>query len=359
MRLRLFSAALATVACLPAQYPFRATYDGGRTIRLQGAVTRVEWVNPRAYVFIDDAVSSANWAVEIGNPIDLERDGWSRNRLKIGDEVAVVANPGLGTRKVAFAKSFMRGNEKLFTDARPALARPQPAPRGQDGRVILGPPAGQRGYWSAAKDARLAATTGALPMDADGLLRNLADADRVAPFQPWARDLYKYRQANLLRDDPAARCIPAGGPRQFQTANGFQFIEQRELGRILVLLGGSDRNWRIIYTDGRPQGQPDEVVLGYYGSSVGKWDGDTLVVDTVGFNEGFWFAKGGLPHTEALHLTERFSRPNLNTLRYDVTVDDARTYTRPWTAGWTAQWVADKDIEEFFCEENVESTFER
>ena len=92
-------------------------------------------------------------------------------------------------------------------------------------------------------------------MNDDGLLLNLADADRVAPFQPWAKAVYEYRQRNLLKDDPLARCLPPGGPRQFQTPNGFQFIEQRELGRILVLLGGGDRNWRVIYTDGRPQGK--------------------------------------------------------------------------------------------------------
>jgi hypothetical protein len=126
-----------------------------------------------------------------------------------------------------------------------------------------------------------------------------------------------------------------------------------------VLLGGSDRNWRVIYSDGRPQGQPDEVVRSYYGNSVGHWEGDTLVVDSIGFNERFWFAKGGLPHTEALHLTERFSRPDLNTLRYEVTVDDPRTYTRPWKGRWTMEWVPDEEIQEYFCEENAESTFLR
>ncbi len=196
-------------------------------------------------------------------------------------------------------------------------------------------------------------------MNDDGLLLNLADADRVAPFQPWAKAVYEHRQRTLLRDDPLARCLPPGGPRQFHTANGFQFIEQRELGRILVLLGGGDRNWRVIYTDGRPAGQGAEAVLSYYGTSVGHWEKDTLIVDSAGFNERFWLTSGGLPHTEALHLTERFSRPDLNTLKYEVTVDDPRTYTRPWSGGWTIQWVPDKDIEEYFCEDNAESTFAR
>jgi hypothetical protein len=181
----------------------------------------------------------------------------------------------------------------------------------------------------------------------------------VAPFKPWAKAVYEQRQRELLRSDPVARCLPAGGPRQFHTPNGFQFVEQRELGRILVLLGGGNRNWRVIYTDGRPAAAPAELVPTYYGTSVGRWEKDTLVVDSVGYTEKFWFTRGGLPHTEALHLTERFSRPDLNTLRYDVTVDDPRTYTRPWTGGWTVRWVADEDLKEYFCEDNAESTFIR
>jgi hypothetical protein len=196
-------------------------------------------------------------------------------------------------------------------------------------------------------------------MTDDGLLINLSDADKVAPFKPWAKALYELRQRNLLKDDPLARCIPAGGPRQFLVPNGFQFVEQREVGRVLVLLGGGDRNWRTIFTDGRPQAPAAELVPTYYGSSVGRWQGETLVVDSLGFNEKFWMTSGGLPHTEALRLTERFSRPDLNTLKYEVTVDDPRTYTRPWTGGWTVQWVPDQELQEYFCEENVESTFIR
>ena len=114
-----------------------------------------------------------------------------------------------------------------------------------------------------------------IPMNDEGILRNIADADRVAPFQPWAKAVYEYRQRNLLKDDPFTRCLPPGGPRQFQTPHGFQFIEQQQLGRILVLSGGGDRNWRVIYTDGRPQGQADEAVRTYYGNSVGHWEKKT------------------------------------------------------------------------------------
>lgn len=350
-----------------AQSPFSATYDSGQQVKLQGPVTRVDWVNPRAYLFInvrDAGGTIANWAVDFGNPLDLEQDGWKRTTLQVGDVVTVDGFPARGESRQAFAKSVVLTGtgKRLFatSSVRRESAPAAPVPRWPDGQVRLGPPPGKKGYWGAASVKALVENTGVkIPMNDDGLLLNLADADRVAPFQPWAKALYEHRQRTLLKDDPVARCLPHGGPRQFLTPHGFQFIEQRELGRILVLLGGGDRNWRIIYTDGRPAAPAAETVLSYYGTSVGHWEKDTLVVDSVGFNERFWLTNGGLPHTEALHLTERFSRPNLNTLKYQVTVDDPRTYTRPWTGGWTVQWVPDKDIQEYFCEDNAESTFIR
>ena len=235
-----------------------------------------------------------------------------------------------------------------------AQDRLSPTPRWPDGQPRLGAAPGQKGFWGAASTPVLVEKSGsAIAMAPDGLLANVRDANRVAPFQPWARGLYLERQRRQLKDDPIARCLPPGGPRQFQTPQGFQFVEQRDLGRILVLLGGGNRNWRVIHTDGRAAGQAAEAVLSYYGSSVGRWEKDTLVVDSVGYNERFWLARGGLPHTEALHLVERFTRTSLGTLQYDVTIDDPGAYTRRWSSGWTITWVADREIEEYFCEENT------
>jgi|SRR5579863_1460581 len=358
-----------------AQNGFSATYDSARQVKLSGTVTRVDWVNPHAFFFInvrDTSGTIKNWAVEIGNPLDLENEGWKRNSIHIGDVVNVEGDLARGQARQTFAKSvvLVRTGAKLFVASnkkRPSPAA-EPAPRWPNGHVRLGPAPGKKGYWGVASASSLVERTATpVPMNDEGILRNLADADRVAPFQPWAKALYEYRQRSLLKDDPFTRCLPPGGPRQFQTPHGFQFIEQPQLGRILVLLGGGDRNWRVIYTDGRPQGQADEVVRSYYGNSVGHWEpggnanggNDTLIVDSIGFNEKFWFANGGLPHTEALHLIERFSRPDLNTLKYEATVDDPQAYTRPWTGGWTVQWVPNEDIQEYFCEENAESTFVR
>jgi len=237
-----------------------------------------------------------------------------------------------------------------------AAHAPSPAPgqgqtpRGPDGRVRLGAPPGTTGYWGAPSTRTLVEAGAKVVIAENGLLANVADADRVAPFMPWSKAVFVYRQRMKLKDDPVHRCLPPGGPRQFQSEPGFQLLEQRELGRILVLLGGGNRNWRVIHTDGRPLGAPDEAVASYYGHSVGEWDGDTLVVHSVGYNERFWMGNSGLPHTEALHLIERFRRTNPGTLRYDVTVDDPRTYTRSWTAGWDLQWMAGQELPEYFCE---------
>jgi len=337
-----------------------AVYDTERQVRLEGPVTRVEWVNPSAFVFIDVRDGSgviANWAVEVGNPIELERYKWTRRSLRIGDLVTVDGSPARGPNRQALARSIVHktSGKRLFEvpAVRSAGAgRAAPTPRWPDGHVRLGPAPGQKGYWAAIGPRVLIdSTAGNVRVNEEGLLANLTDADRVAPMLPWAKAVYLHRQRTLLKDDPITRCMPPGGPRQFQMANGVQLIEQPEVGRVLVLMGGGNRNWRVIYTDGRPQGQAAEVVLTYYGTSVGRWEKDMLIVDSIGYNERFWFTNGGLPHTEALHLTERFSRLDLNTLKYEVTVDDPRTYTRSWTGGWTLQWVPGEDIEEYFCEE--------
>jgi hypothetical protein len=350
-----------------AQRAQSAAYDSFRKVKFSGIVTRIDWVNPGAFFFVnvkDASGTIANWAVEFGNPLDLEKDGWKSTSLHIGDSVNVEGSPARGPARQALATSVIlsKTGAKLFVPSNKPLPKvaSQPAPRWPNGRVRLGPAPGKKGYWGTPSSTVLVEDTGArIQMNRDGLLANIEDADKVAPFQPWAKAVYEYRQRTLLKDDPYNRCMPPGGVRHFQNPYGFQFIEQPDVGRILVLLGGGDRNWRTIYTDGRPIGHKDELVLTYYGASTGHWDGDTLTVDTVGFNEKFWFTNGGLPHTEALHLTEKFTRTDFSTLRYQVTVDDPETYTKPWNGGWTIRWVPDEEIQEYFCEENAESTFVR
>ena len=137
----------------------------------------------------------------------------------------------------------------------PQAPRPRaskPAPKWPDGQVRLGIGPGELGYWASPSAPSLVENTaGNLRMNREGILANLADSGKVAPFQPWAKGLYEYRQRNLLKDDPMASCLPAGGPRQFQIANGVEILEQPDRKRMFVMSGGGNRNWRLIYMDGR------------------------------------------------------------------------------------------------------------
>jgi hypothetical protein len=218
-------------------------------------------------------------------------------------------------------------------------------------------PGGADGYWAFPSSTVLVESTAKVDIRPDGLLRNpAADAAKVAPMQPWALSVYKSRQTRFLQDDPTyLNCKPPGGPRQFQQPYGVQFVEDAARQRIFVLIGSGNRNYRIIYLDGRSHvgqvGGDDDNPL-YYGRAVAKWNGQTLEVDTRGFNEDFWFTNGGLPHTDQLKLLEKFTRTDFDTLRYDVTVDDPGAYTRPWSTGWTLRWVGGAELPAHFCQDN-------
>jgi hypothetical protein len=234
--------------------------------------------------------------------------------------------------------------------AAPVASTSAPAPRYADGTVNFDREPGKVGYWGKASQHALVEKGVEVGINENGLLANVADAAKVAPLMDWSLALYQYRQANGLKDDPVKGCISPAGPRHLQDPGGFRMIQDRNFNRVYVMFGGGNRNWRLIHLDGRAPPNPDEVTATYYGYSTGHWDGDSLVVESSGFNDRFWFSNGGLPHTPALHLTERFTRTDYDTLTYQVTVNDPNTYTRPWTAEWTMQWV-DGEIKEHFCEQ--------
>ena len=104
--------------------------------------------------------------------------------------------------------------------------------------------------------------------------------------------------------------------------------------------------------DGRPHPEGDALNPTYNGHAVGHWEGDTLVVDVVGFNEKTWLDISGHPHTDAMRVTERYTRTNLDTLQYEATIDDPKAYTRPWTTGWTIGWNDGQELQEYICQEN-------
>jgi hypothetical protein len=353
---------------LVAHHVVAAKFDPARRRTLDGIVTKVDWANPHVHVLLNVRQGNqwVNWAVELESQLELERSAWTQDSVKPGDALTVqgpVARDGslqIWGESVAFTRSGqkilgMSAEARAYFRPAPRKEPAGPTPRWPDGKPRLGPVPGTTGYWGRPSATALKEDGVNVEIAEDGLLKNINDAGRVAPFQPWARDLYVYRQREFLKNDPMfLECYPPGAVRQFQMLFGIQFIEDKTFGRIFVMNGGGNHDWHFIYTDGRAQtgnvrGNADNPL--YYGNAVGRWEGDTLIVESANFNEKFWFSNGGLPHTEQLRLVERFTRTDMETLRYEVTVDDPGAYTRPWSASWTLQWTSD-ELPVYYCQDN-------
>jgi hypothetical protein len=167
------------------------------------------------------------------------------------------------------------------------------------------------------------------------------------PFQPWAKGLVDSRESNEL--EPHTRCKPSGVARQFLTPYGVEFVELPELQRIYIFDIGGPHTYRTVYMDGRSH--PARPERSYYGHSIGWWDGDTLVIDTTGFNESFWWDRDGLPHTEKLHTIERFTRNDFSTMRYELTIDDPGAYTAKFSGATNLRWEAGTELFEYVCQQ--------
>jgi len=163
-------------------------------------------------------------------------------------------------------------------------------------------------------------------------------------FQPGAEAAFKNHRGE---DDPTARCLPPGVPR----ALGSPFpIEILQDASSVTILYEYMHLIRRIPTDGRKHA--DDLDATFMGDSVAKWDGDTLVVDATGFNDRTWLDTEGHQHSAALHLVERFRRTGPDSIAYEVTIDDPKTYKQPWSASRTLTRHPDWTLKEYVCEEN-------
>jgi hypothetical protein len=162
------------------------------------------------------------------------------------------------------------------------------------------------------------------------------------PMQPWAAKLTRER---LSKDDPEANCLPTGVPRL--APYPMKYIQMPNL--FVILFEGNIHSYRQIFLNRKEH--PKELNPTWYGDSIGNWDGDTLVVDTTGFNDRTWFDFAGHPHTEQLHTIERFRRTDFGHIEYKVTIDDPGAYTRPFTL--TAHFpLQTGDLMEYICNED-------
>lgn len=224
-------------------------------------------------------------------------------------------------------------------DGKPNLS--SPAPKAADGRPDLS------GLWEAG-------TEGATSLDTLGeeglpaeFLNIAARLKEGLPYRPWARDLVNARRVDNRKDSPDGKCLPLGMlwmlshrfPRKIVQVPG-----------LVVFLYEKNNEYRQIFTDGRPL--PADPQPSFNGYSSGKWEGDTLVVQTIGLRENSWADLAGNPITEAAKVTERFRRPNYGNLEIAVTVDDPKAYAAPWTVKLNQHIKLDTDLLEYVCLEN-------
>jgi hypothetical protein len=167
------------------------------------------------------------------------------------------------------------------------------------------------------------------------------------PYLPWAAAMTKKRTEDLRVEDPTSFCLPIGIVRLHTMALLKKIVQAPGL---LVILNEHNATFRQIFTDGRPlPADPNPSWVGY---SSGKWEGETLVVQSAGFRDGLWLDANGSPLTDGARITERFRRVNYGKLEIDVTVNDLKAYSAPWTVKLNQFLALDTDLVDYICNEN-------
>lgn len=215
-----------------------------------------------------------------------------------------------------------------------------PAPHLPDGR----PDFGGKGAWYPGFSGNIAETK----------WKGVKSADQHVdvPFLPSALALFNERVETIGKDDPEARCLPVGVPRYMFDPYPFQMIQTAD--RVIFIFEGDNYPWRIVPTDGRMH--PKDLKPTWMGDAVGRYEGDTLVVDVVGFNGRAWLDQAGHAQTEKAHIVERYRRIDSRTLKYEVTIDDPGAYSAPWTTSNTVSWRPGMELMEYVCDENERSS---
>ena len=366
---------------------------------MQGVVAKLAWVNPHAYIYVDAKDASGKitrYAFETSSPNALLRRGWKRDSLKEGDQVTVDGYLAKDPRPLT--DGSLHGNARLVTlaggktvfagssadDGGPAqmshwrfvsslaaaaivLAMLSLAPlrtiaqsaekaaaKGDAKGKNLGGPGGVIAVNGVRDENLPTPPAGPTPHALDGKPNlsgvwlsgnyNFANMGGALPLQPWAQKLMEERQATQGREDPEAKCLPAGVPRI--TPYPFKIVQSPEV--IVMLFEGNVHSFRQFLLN---RAHDKDLDPSWMGDSIASWQGDTLVVDTVNFNDKTWLNGRGAPHTEKLHVIERYSRPDLGHLEAEITMEDPGAFTKPHTFKRTHVLSTTWEIHEYVCNE--------
>ena len=230
-------------------------------------------------------------------------------------------------------------------------------PRQADGKVDMAAPAPRMangkpdfsGIWISDRTERGEETiSDASTLPSGRHMQNMGvDMPEGLPYQPWLVPIVKERTENLAIDDPHIRCLPDFFLRAYGLPHMLKFVHTPDL---LVVLNEMNAGYRQVFTDARPL--PEDPTPGWQGYSSAKWDGDTLVVDTIGVRDDTWIDWNGSVVTEAAKIREEIRRPDFGHLEIEVTVDDPKAYTKPWTVALKQRIVVDAELIDEICLEN-------
>ncbi|MGI9259937.1 MAG: DUF6152 family protein [Gammaproteobacteria bacterium] len=332
-----------------------AVYDSSEIVTVKGAVTRFRFVFPHTLVYIavpSDGGEIVEWSGELTTPNRLARGigpggvthdtVWTRDTLQPGDVIELTGNPARNGAPSLRLRSIYDANGVALVGRRPGDTAPVES-------VVVS---------AESQVADSTDLTGVWIYNYSHSYENYAFTEDVPSMTPWGRERYEASKPTFgprgvsvaETNDPVYECLPSGTPRIYAHPSPFEIVQTSD--RILILYEWMNLN-RNIYTDGREHrgGRP----ASWMGESIGYWDGDTLVVETVNFNDRTWVDRRGLPHSEDLRVVERIRRDGDNGLTIDITVDDPVAYTEPWSARRIFSR-ADWRIEENVCSDNQSFT---
>ncbi|MFL2546015.1 MAG: DUF6152 family protein [Candidatus Rariloculaceae bacterium] len=340
---------LATAAAHHGSSP----YDGNLAKTVIGTVTNFQFTNPHVLIYVDveeDNGEVVNWSGELTSPNRLARAAsgtsgnvnWSRDILVPGDVIELSGNPArngapsLRLRRVVDSRGIVIAGGDTGAVATTPAARFAPetvTPSGDEGGDLSG-------VWM-----RAAAESYA----------NYAFSEELPPMTDWALERYRAAKPTFGENgvtvadtnDPVYQCLPPGTPRIYFHPRPFEIIQTP--GRVLISYE-YQQLIRAVYTDGRPH--RSDLAASWMGDSTGNWEGGTLVVESVNFNENTWIDRRGVPHSDQLRVEERLSLNDDGQLIVDVLVEDPVAFTEPWTGRKIFDRV-DWTIEEFVCLDNL------
>lgn len=334
-----------------------AQFDREKTVTLEGTIKEFQWTNPHVWIqlTVTDPESGENveWSIETDSPNMLSRRGWSRTSLQPGDSAVAAVHPQKNApgSHIGGLGSLLVNGEPIKSDRAAA-----PAPDASPSAAIASGPGSLQGIWQAGNNwAPVERSNGNEPLSSmrrserDRVLRT-ADGE-WPPMRPWAEALLEERirlsQAGTPEALTLTKCLPGvpvmllGGPYPIQ------ILETP--GQVSMLLE-EQNHYRLIYLDATHPENPDPTFMGH---SVGRWEGDTLVVDTIALKTQTPIDRVGMPHSEDLHLVERYRRIDDSTIDVTITIDDPQAFTMPWDVKRTYRSVpAGVTLTEYICENN-------